>query len=95
MPISNPTIFAALTLVVSQAFDCEDVLTILKTAPTGFAPNGGVGDLVWNLNPRPLVADKAGKAGTDLKSVPETKAITCCSVQIMNSLRLNYVRYRI
>ncbi len=25
----------------SQAFDCEGVLTILKTAPTGFAPNGG------------------------------------------------------
>jgi len=57
----------------SQAFDCEDVLTILKTAPTGFAPNGGVGDLVWNLNPRPLVADKADKGGTDLKSVPRRK----------------------
>ena len=63
----------------SHAFDCEGVLTILKTAPTGFAPNGGVEDLVWNLNPRPVVAgatDKAGsagtvgKAGTDLKSVP-------------------------
>ena len=57
----------------SQTFDCESALSILKAAPTGFAPNGGVGDLVWNLNPRPLVADKAdkaGKAGTDLKSVP-------------------------
>jgi nitrate reductase NapE component len=30
---------------------------------------GGVGDLVWNLNPRPLAADKAG---TDLKSVPKS-----------------------
>ncbi|EAZ98264.1 putative epimerase/dehydratase [Marinobacter sp. ELB17] len=63
----------------SQVSDCEGVLSILKTAPTGFAPNGGVGDLVWNLNPRPLVADKAdkagtvGKAGTDLKSVPRRK----------------------
>ena len=27
----------------SQAFDCEGVLLILKTAPTGFAPNGGGG----------------------------------------------------
>ena len=81
----------------SQAFDCEEVLSILKIAPTGFSPNGGVGDLVWNLNPRPLVtgAGTAGKAGTDLKSVPETKAITCYSVQIMNSRRLHYVRYRI
>ena len=34
----------------SQAFDCEGVLSILKAAPTGFAPNGGVGDLVWNLS---------------------------------------------
>jgi FlaA1/EpsC-like NDP-sugar epimerase len=60
----------------SEAFDCEGVLTILKTAPTGFAPNGGVGDLVWNLNPRSGAAratDKvgsAGRAGTDFKSVP-------------------------
>ena len=57
----------------SQTFDCESALSILKAAPTGFAPNGGVRDLVWNLNPRPLVAGAgtAGKAGTDLKSVPE------------------------
>jgi hypothetical protein len=38
-------------------------------------PNGGVGDLVWNLNPRSGVAradkaEMAGKAATDLKSVP-------------------------
>jgi len=35
---------------------------------------GDMGDLVWNLNPRPLAADKAGKAGkagTDFKSVPK------------------------
>jgi len=60
----------------SQTFDCESALSILKAVPTGSAPNGDVGDLVWNLNPRPLVAGagtagKAGKAGTDLKSVPE------------------------
>ena len=54
----------------SQTFDCESALSILKAAPTGFAPNGGVGDLVWNLSPRPVVARATGKAGTDLKSVP-------------------------
>ena len=31
----------------SQQFDCESVLDILKSAPTGFAPNGDVSDLVW------------------------------------------------
>ena len=57
----------------SQAFDCESVLSILKAAPTGFAPNGGVGDLVWNLNPQPVVAGAgtADQAGTDLKFVPK------------------------
>ena len=55
----------------SQAFDCEEVLSILKTAPTGFAPNGGVGDLVWNLSPRSVVGGTTDKAGTDLKSVPK------------------------
>jgi FlaA1/EpsC-like NDP-sugar epimerase len=39
----------------SHAFDCEEVLSILKAAPTGFAPNGGVGDLVWNLSPQPVI----------------------------------------
>ena len=66
-------------VIAGQTFDCESALSILKAAPTGFAPNGGVGDLVWNLNPLPVVADKADKAGTvgtvdkagtDLKSVP-------------------------
>jgi hypothetical protein len=55
----------------SQSFDCESALSILKAAPTGFAPNGGVGDLVWNLNPRPVVGGATDKAGTDLKSVPK------------------------
>lgn len=31
----------------SQEFDCEAVVQILKNAPTGFAPNGDVSDLVW------------------------------------------------
>ena len=58
----------------SEAFDCEGVLTILKAAPTGFSPNGGVGDLVWNLNPRPVAVGATDKAGTDLKSVPRAEA---------------------
>jgi FlaA1/EpsC-like NDP-sugar epimerase len=33
----------------SQTFDCESVVAVLKMAPTGFAPNGCVEDLVWNL----------------------------------------------
>jgi len=31
----------------SHEFDCGEILEILKTAPTGFAPNSGVADLVW------------------------------------------------
>jgi len=31
----------------SQMFDCEAVVDILKKARTGYAPNGGVVDLVW------------------------------------------------
>lgn len=31
----------------SQDFDCLEVVEILKAAPTGFAPNGQVADLVW------------------------------------------------
>lgn len=31
----------------SQGFDCLEVVEILKAAPTGFAPNGQVADLVW------------------------------------------------
>ena len=33
----------------SETFDCETVICILKTAPTGFAPSGSVEDLVWNF----------------------------------------------
>lgn len=31
----------------SHEFDCQDIVQILKTAPTGFAHNGDVADLVW------------------------------------------------
>jgi hypothetical protein len=31
----------------SHEFDCGDIIQILKTAPTGFAHNGDVADLVW------------------------------------------------
>ncbi|MCM0612619.1 polysaccharide biosynthesis protein [Marinobacter sediminum] len=34
-------------MTASQDFDCHEVVEILKKAPTGFAPNGGVEDLVW------------------------------------------------
>lgn len=34
-------------LVASQEFNCERVVDILMNAPTGFSPNGGVADLVW------------------------------------------------
>lgn len=31
----------------SHEFNCEDIIHILKAAPTGFAHNGNVADLVW------------------------------------------------
>ncbi len=31
----------------SHEFDCDEIMKILKTAPTGFAHNGDVADLVW------------------------------------------------
>jgi len=31
----------------SHEFDCEEIIQILRTAPTGFAHNGDVADLVW------------------------------------------------
>lgn len=31
----------------SHEFDCDEIMTILKAAPTGFAHNGDVADLVW------------------------------------------------
>ncbi|WP_181800023.1 nucleoside-diphosphate sugar epimerase/dehydratase [Marinobacter pelagius] len=31
----------------SQEFDCARIVSLLRDAPTGFAPNGDVADLVW------------------------------------------------
>ncbi len=31
----------------SHEFDCQGIVDILKSAPTGFSPNGSVADLVW------------------------------------------------
>ncbi len=31
----------------SQSFDCKAVVDVLRTAPTGYAPNSDVADLVW------------------------------------------------
>lgn len=31
----------------SHDFDCQEVLEVFKAAPTGFAPNGSIADLVW------------------------------------------------
>lgn len=31
----------------SQEFDCQQVVEILRSTPTGYSPNGGVEDLVW------------------------------------------------
>ena len=38
----------------SHDFDCQEIIQILKTAPTGFAPNGVVADLVWCNGDRQL-----------------------------------------
>ena len=34
-------------LSASQEFNCSRVVEILSAAPTGFTPNEGVSDLVW------------------------------------------------
>ncbi|MGO1500015.1 MAG: polysaccharide biosynthesis protein, partial [Marinobacter sp.] len=31
----------------SQEFDCKQIIETLKSAPTGFTPNGNLADLVW------------------------------------------------
>lgn len=41
----------------SQDFDCQKIQNILKTAPTGFAPNCGVADLVWCNGSQAQVSD--------------------------------------
>jgi len=41
----------------SHDFNCEDTIQILKTAPTGFAHNGDVADLVWCNGHQELVGE--------------------------------------
>jgi FlaA1/EpsC-like NDP-sugar epimerase len=41
----------------SHDFDCKEILQILKTAPTGFAHNGDVADLVWCNGNQELVGE--------------------------------------
>jgi len=45
----------------SHEFDCQEVVETLKKAPTGFAPNGGVEDLVW-CNGNELLVNEAKNA---------------------------------
>tara|TARA_Y100001001_G_scaffold125633_1_gene124128 strand:- start:770 stop:2710 length:1941 start_codon:yes stop_codon:yes gene_type:complete len=40
----------------SHEFDCDEIIKILKMAPTGFAHNGDVADLVWCNGDRQLTA---------------------------------------
>jgi len=49
-------------LHASQNFDCGRVVEILRNAPTGFAPNGEVADLVWcKSEPTMVDDDDSGK----------------------------------
>jgi len=41
----------------SHEFDCGEIMQILKTAPTGFAHNGDVADLVWCNGNQELVGE--------------------------------------
>jgi FlaA1/EpsC-like NDP-sugar epimerase len=41
----------------SHEFDCQEILEILKTAPTGFTPNSGVADLVWCIGNQEQVSE--------------------------------------
>ncbi|KPQ02370.1 nucleoside-diphosphate sugar epimerase/dehydratase [Marinobacter sp. HL-58] len=42
----------------SQAFDCGAIIDVLKNAKTGYAPNGGVEDLVWCNGASDVAADE-------------------------------------
>ncbi|MFC4260103.1 hypothetical protein ACFOZ5_13850 [Marinobacter lacisalsi] len=33
--------------LASQNFDCARIVDLIREAPTGYAPNGEVADLVW------------------------------------------------
>ncbi len=45
----------------SQDFDCGRVVGILREAPTGFAPNGGLADLVWCKDGQSMTTGSNGK----------------------------------
>ncbi|HEA54244.1 hypothetical protein LCGC14_0461240 [marine sediment metagenome] len=47
----------------SQEFDCSQIVETLKSAPTGFTPNGNVADLVWcnGGHDVPVAHDATGK----------------------------------
>ena len=44
----------------SQAFDCRAVIEVLKSAGTGYAPNGDLEDLVWRNGQSAAVIPKSG-----------------------------------
>jgi hypothetical protein len=43
----------------SQTFDCGAIIELLKSANTGYAPNGGLEDLVWCNGQADEVADES------------------------------------
>jgi len=45
----------------SQEFDCREIVETLKSAPTGFTPNGSVADLVWCNGGHDLTVANEGK----------------------------------
>ncbi|WP_404363712.1 polysaccharide biosynthesis protein [Marinobacter sp.] len=52
----------------SQAFDCFRAIELLREAPTGYAPTGGVADLVWfRKNPALSGSDKIHLQGQTIK----------------------------
>ena len=52
----------------SHNFDCQEMVEILKAAPTGFAPNGGVEDLVWCNGVRTL--DGPAESSDNVRRLP-------------------------
>ncbi len=50
--------------LASHNFDCRQVVNLLRNAPTGYAPNSDMADLVWCNGPeetQPLVTEGNGK----------------------------------
>ncbi|MCK0163717.1 nucleoside-diphosphate sugar epimerase/dehydratase [Marinobacter sp. S6332] len=44
----------------SREFDCAQIVETLKSAPTGFTPNGDIADLVWCNSGHDLIVAKEG-----------------------------------